>query len=508
MGSEQKILKLNELASNLDLLRNNHKKVVLCHGVFDLLHVGHIRYFKQARTYGDVLVVTITPDRYVDKGPERPAFNENIRAEVVAELDCVDYVAINEWPTAENTLQLLKPHFYAKGSEFKEIGSDYTGKIDAEMEVVKKIGARIIFTEDIVFSSTNLINRFLSNMPEEVREYLHIFRHRHNIDEIFETLDHMSNLRVLIVGDTIIDDYQYCETLGKSSKDPILALKYLSNDLFAGGVLAIANHVANFTDQVQLVSVLGEKDSHREFIQQSLNPHITMELFSKKDSPTLIKRRFLDGHSLNKLWEIYIMDDSSLPEDINQELCRWVKDRISDFDLIIAADFGHGTITSKLIRILTAEAPFLAVNTQANAGNRRFHTISRYPRANFLCLAEHEIRLEARNLTGPLRPIMERLAKKLSVQRLVITMGRKGCLVYGLDGNFINVPSLSSNVVDRIGAGDALFSLTSMAAAQSVNDEILGFIGNVAGAQAVNILGNQKSIEKLNLKKFIKTLLK
>ncbi|MBI4763533.1 MAG: adenylyltransferase/cytidyltransferase family protein [Deltaproteobacteria bacterium] len=508
MGSEQKILKLDQLTSNLELLRNDQKKIVLCHGVFDLLHVGHLRYFKQARTYGDVLVVTITPDRYVDKGPERPAFNENIRAEVVAELDCVDYVAINEWPTAENTLKLLRPHFYAKGSEFKAAGSDYTGKIDAEMEVVKNIGAQIIFTEDIVFSSTHLINRFLSNMPEEVRDYLRLFRHRHNIDEIFEILDHLSSLRVLIIGDTIIDDYQYCETLGKSSKDPILALRYLSNDLFAGGGLAIANHVANFADQVHLVTVLGEKDSYREFIQQNLNPNISTEFFSKKDAPTLIKRRFLDGHSLNKLLEIYIMDDSSLPEDINQEICRWVKERISDFDLIIAADFGHGTISSKLIRILTAEAPFLAVNTQANAGNRRFHTISRYPRVNFLCLAEHEIRLEARNLNGPLRPIMERLAKKLSVQRLVITMGRKGCLVYGLDGNFINVPSRSSTVVDRIGAGDAFFSLTSLAAAQGVNDEILGFIGNVAGAQAVNILGNQKSINKMNLKKFITTLLK
>jgi bifunctional ADP-heptose synthase (sugar kinase/adenylyltransferase) len=315
-------------------------------------------------------------------------------------------------------------------------------------------------------------------------------------------------LKVLIIGDTIIDDYQYCETLGKSSKDPILALKYLSNDLFAGGVLAIANHVANFADQVKLVTVLGEKDSYQEFIQRNLNPNISMEYFLKKNSPTLVKRRFLDGHSLNKLWEIYIMDDSSLPENINNDLCQWVKNRISDFDLIIAADFGHGTISNKLIRILTAEAPFLAVNTQANAGNRRFHTISRYPRANFICLAEHEIRLETRSLTGPLRPMMEKLAKKLSVQRLVVTMGRKGCLVYGQDGNFINVPSLSANVVDRIGAGDALFSLTSMAATMGVNDEILGFIGNVAGAQAVTILGNQKSIGKLSLKQFMTTLLK
>src|SRR4030043_2067403 len=162
MENHEKIKKLEELAKILQLYRSQNKKIVYCHGVFDLLHIGHIRHLEQARRMGDVLVVTITPDRYVDKGPHRPAFTENLRTEAIASLNCVDYVAINQWLTAEETLRLLRPDFYVKGSEFKNISSDMTGKIGREEQVVQEIGATLAFTKDITFSSTNLINRYLS----------------------------------------------------------------------------------------------------------------------------------------------------------------------------------------------------------------------------------------------------------------------------------------------------------------------------------------------------------
>ena len=154
-----KILEMSEVASRIALHKSEGKTIVHCHGCFDLMHPGHIKYFQAAKTMGDVLLVTISPDRFVDKGPDRPVFNEDLRAESIAALECVDYVAINKWPTAEETLRLIRPDIYVKGQEFENM-EDKTGKIQKEVEVIKEIGAEIRFTHEIVFSSTKLLNQY------------------------------------------------------------------------------------------------------------------------------------------------------------------------------------------------------------------------------------------------------------------------------------------------------------------------------------------------------------
>ena len=160
-NGKTKIFELEELAVLLQGLRKKDKKVVLCHGVFDLLHIGHIRHFQQAKEMGDILVVTVTPDRYVNKGAGRPAFPDSLRVEAIAALDCVDYVSINQWPMAVETIQLLRPDFYVKGPDYKEKVTDYTGGIGLEESAVRAIGGELVFTEDITFSSSTLINRHL-----------------------------------------------------------------------------------------------------------------------------------------------------------------------------------------------------------------------------------------------------------------------------------------------------------------------------------------------------------
>ena len=154
-----KIIGLEELAETLQSLKSERKKIVLCHGCFDLMHPGHIKYFQAAKRMGDILVVTVTSDRYVDKGPDRSVFNENLRAESIAALECVDYVAVNKWSTAEETLRLLRPHIYVKGQEFENL-EDKTGKLQKEYDVLKEIRAEIRFTHEIVFSSTQLLNKY------------------------------------------------------------------------------------------------------------------------------------------------------------------------------------------------------------------------------------------------------------------------------------------------------------------------------------------------------------
>lgn len=161
-----KIFPLKELARQLEQARKPDKKVALCHGCFDLMHPGHIKYLQSAKSMGDILVVTVTPDQFVDKGPGRPAFNQTLRTESLAALQCVDYVAVNLWPTAEDTLRLLRPDFYVKGQEFEQL-EDKTGKIQKEFEVLKEIGAEMRFTHEVVFSSTELINKYVKPAKTE-----------------------------------------------------------------------------------------------------------------------------------------------------------------------------------------------------------------------------------------------------------------------------------------------------------------------------------------------------
>ena len=155
--SKAKILDIKKLAKKIEDLKSRGKRIVHCHGCFDLMHPGHIKYFQAAKKMGDFLVVTVTPDIYVDKGPGRPIFAENLRTESIAALECVDFVAINKWPTAVETLKLLKPSIYVKGQEFENL-EDKTGKLQKELEAIKEVGAEIGFTHEIVFSSTKLIN--------------------------------------------------------------------------------------------------------------------------------------------------------------------------------------------------------------------------------------------------------------------------------------------------------------------------------------------------------------
>ena len=237
MAPNGKILSLDSLAATLKTLRTAGKRIVLCHGVFDLLHVGHVRHFEQARKMGDTLVVTLTPDRYVNKGVGRPAFTETLRAEFLASLRCVDFVSINCWPTAVETIRLLRPQVFAKGSEFRGL-NDTIGHVSKEADAVREAGGEIAFTDDLVYSSSGLINQYLSPYPDAVRDYLTDFASFGTQRRSAGVAPRGRGTCVLVVGETIIDEYTYCEAIGKSGKEPVLASRFVGMDRFGGGVLA------------------------------------------------------------------------------------------------------------------------------------------------------------------------------------------------------------------------------------------------------------------------------
>ncbi len=507
MGIEKKIKSIAELVDIVSELKAQGKRVVHCHGVFDLLHIGHIRYFRQAAQWGDVLIVTLSPDRFVDKGPHRPAFTEVLRAEAVASQSVVDYVAVNEWPTAEELLREVRPDVYVKGSDFKSIESDPTGKLQLEADVCAEIGAEIKLTEEIVFSSTNLINRFMSSFSDDVQEYLEMFRSRYSIDEIETILDKMADLSVTVVGDTILDDYQYCSPLGASSKEPVMAFNHMDGDLFAGGVLAIANHLSHLVKEVRLFTVLGEKDSQEEFIRENLNENVAPYFEFQKDAPTLRKRRYIEGYSLTKLFEIYHMDETGLDRERDERFRKALMVQAVQSDLVIAADFGHGAI-STLCREALVASPFLAVNTQANAGNRGYHTISGYGRADFVSLAEPELRLDTRDKQTGVIPLTDIVRERVGAYMVAVTRGKKGSYIQRSDGTGVLVPAFAQKVVDKVGSGDAFFSIASLAACLKVQPELVAFLGNVVGSIAVGIIGNKKPVTRQAIMKHVTSLLK
>lgn len=503
-----KIQDMEALAQILEQERSRGRKIVHCHGVFDLVHIGHIRHFNVAKDMGDILVVSLTEDVNVNKGPDRPVFKQDLRAEVLAALDCVDYVAINKWPTAVKTIELLKPHIYVKGSEYQQAQDDVTGGIQLEEAAVRAVGGEIAFTDDIVFSSSTLINKHMPVLPEDVREYLSGFSRRHATADILGYLESARALRVLVVGETIIDEYQYCEQIGKSAKEPVLAVKYLSTEKYPGGVLAIANHVANFCDHVGLLTFLGEKGEDEKFVRESLSDNVKTMFSYKEDSPTIVKRRFVENYLLQKLFEVYEMNGDELGKEQGMAVCAKLEEIMPEYDVVIVADYGHGMMTPDVIDVLCDKAPFLAINTQSNAGNKGLSTISKYPRADFVSLAGHEILLEERASDRDFKRMILNVSRKLECENVLVTQGKVGNQIYNKSEGYFEVPAFGGQVVDRMGAGDAVLSLASLCVAQGAPMEVVAFIANVVGAQAITMMGHESFIQPVPLIKHITTLLK
>lgn len=504
-----KVMELTELAAALDQERAAGRTVVLCHGVFDMLHPGHIKHFEAAKRQGDVLVVTLTPDRFVNKGPGRPVFGQNIRAETVAALEQVDFVAVNEWPTAVETIKRLKPNVYVKGSDYRDRDDDITGKILEEERAIESVGGVVHFTDEITFSSSSLINQYLAPFSPEARDFLAEFKERHDARSVIDSFQRARDLKVLIIGDTIIDEYHYCQGMGKSAKDNIIAMRFLSEERFAGGVLAAANHLAGFVGDVTLLTCLGTSNDSEEFVRDHIAPGVTPVIFEQDGVPTVVKRRYLDPTFLNKMFEIaYLSEADFLSLSVEKQILDWLEAHLHEFDAVLVTDFGHGLITPKINALLCRQAPFLALNVQSNSANLGFNLVTKYARADFVCIDEPEVRLACHDRVSSVEKLAARVSAKLKCDHVVVTRGHRGSMSYVRGEGVTSVPVLSSEVVDRIGAGDAFFAATAPCVKLGLETGMIGLLGNAVGAMQVLIVGNRSAVDPTQLFKYVVTLLK
>jgi rfaE bifunctional protein nucleotidyltransferase chain/domain len=478
--------------------------------VFDLVHMGHVRHLEAARSEGDVLVVTLTADRFVNMGPGRPIFGQEMRAEMLAALEYVDYVAVNHAPDAAAVLDAIKPDVYVKGSDYENPEDDITGKINQERAAVERHGGRLIFTRDITFSSSNLINRYLDIYDPALRDFLSALRAGGAIDRIPALIESAKGMKVTVVGDAIIDEYQYVGPLGKSAKEHMIATLYQGTETFAGGVFAAANHVADFCAEVDLISTLAEECPYEALIRQSLKPNVNLHVVRVGDRPTTRKLRFVDqGGYMRKLFEVYFMDDRPLPEGDRKSLAELVARQVPASDVVIVTDFGHGMVSPELIDILRADSRFLAVNAQTNAGNQGYNLITKYRDADYVCIDAPEARFATGDKYSDIAEVVSEVLPRLTgCRKAVVTHGSNGAYAFSPEEGIVRIPAFTKTVIDTVGAGDAFFAVTAPLVAAGGRMVDVGFVGNAAGAMKVGIVGHRQSIEKIPLMKFVNTLLK
>lgn len=487
-----KILSLKDLKKKISEIKNKNKIVGLCHGVFDLVHIGHIEHFKEAKNSCDVLCVTITKDKFVKKTPGTPIFSEETRSNFLSSIQYIDFIAINEWSDAVNTIKLLKPNIYIKGPDYKSAKNDLSRKINSEVKIAKEIGCKLIYTNAPTQSSTKIINNNTNYIfDDSQKNFLSQIKKLTDKENILDLFNRIKKLKVSIIGEAIIDQYIKCDPLGKSGKEPILMFKKIKSTLYAGGSLHIANNISSLVKNVELLTMIGDDMKYFDFIKKKLNKNIKSVFYKKKNSTTILKTRYIDQFNNNKIFGTYDFTENDLDlKNVNSLL-----KKLSTIkrDIIIISDFSHGFLNKKIIKkIIEKKNSFIAVNAQLNASNILYHNLMNYNGTDLLIINENEIRHEMRDKENDIELIVKKFCLNFRTKYIVVTRGSNGSLLYfPRSKKFYYAPAFASKVIDKIGAGDTMLIIISLCLGIGFNPLVSLFLGNIAGRISVETLGNQ-----------------
>jgi cytidyltransferase-like protein len=478
----RKILSVADLAAVRERMRD--KTIVLCHGAFDLVHMGHVLHFEEAASFGDVLVVTLTADQYITK-KRSVSFTEEYRARQVAALEIVDYVAIVNEPSAVAAIESLRPDVYVKGSEYSNLLLDKTANIFREKRLVESYGGRVHFTTGETFSSTKL-SHFLQASPEAVqdnpllRNEKVIFRDvsalKFRLDEVKALLVKASGLRVGLLGETIVDEWVDITVTNLSQKSRCVAGQETARVRQVGAAGIIALHLSSFVKQV---------DCFTNGAVGDLAPNIHVTTLT--ESP-LVKTRFVDRDSGLPLFESKILD---LP-NVSRELPDF-----DDYDLMLIADFGHGLLDARAInqKIARKKRCFVAAMAQVNSSNYGYNLPVKYVGADYYSLNRTEAELSLHERDVPPDELLDRMATLLRCRALSVTDGKQGVVVKTGDETFA-LPTLSTSVVDTIGCGDAYFALSSVAACLGMPAKLVGLAGSIGAAAMTQRRCNERPVSE------------
>jgi len=491
-------------------IKKENKTIGLCHGVFDLIHPGHIIHFEQASEMADVLVVSITSAKYVRKGPGRPFFNDEMRMKFLSAIECIDYVMLSEGYTVDDVIEMVEPDYYIKGEEYANEDADVTANMKPERELVEKHGGCVRYTSGQVFSSTKLINRGLSGLPKDVMAYMEEAVKRFTIDDIVALSEKIRDLKILVVGETIIDRYTYCNVQGLMSKNTAYSARLLGTEDYIGGAAAVARHIAAWCPNVSYMSVIGDEDEFEKKLQELRTHNINLQLIKSDSFPTIVKHRYLSPDQKREEYtKIFVINNIPENPKLDQKASSELKERldscIEEYDAVFVCDFGHGLFDEELIQLIEAKAKLMLLNCQTNSSNCGMNTITKYDRADIFSLDQKELKLAIRQYADENKGVQD-LRIILGASACFLTKGSKGA--FGVDDTETEeCPAFTLSVKDTIGAGDAFYSVAGIFAAAGAPLAISTVMGNVAGALATNIVGNKKSVDRADALKFVGTLM-
>lgn len=503
MEPAEKITDLQRLLEILESRRESNT-VVHCHGVFDLLHIGHIRHLHWAKSNGDILVVSITQDEYVNKGPHRPVFSCQMRAEVVAALDVVDYVIVSNWPTAVNLLESLQPDIYVKDIEYKFKNDS---RFTEELNAVEKYGGKVLFSTEDKNSSSNVLKKTTFNIS--TFNYLESFKERRSSDIPSQLISDLHNLRILIIGDIYIDEYCLGTHIGKIRRDSLLDFTVEKKITSLGGIGLLANICSQFSKHVDVISVLGGSESLQEQIEKQLNNSVGKTWFFRERGKTPTNIRYIEkGVVPRNIFHVTELENVESPELLPEELISTIHDREKNYDLILVGDYGFGSIAPMITDGNAQLSEKFFVFAPINAGNRGFSTIEKYSQFKFGCLNEDELRMICRDRYSNIEQLIEMLTQMISCETLAITQGNFGCTMWSRQNGTYTIPALAIKPHDISRAREYFFVISSLLNRTNIELEVSGLYANAFAALSMNIEGGSRVVTAHELERFVERLLK
>jgi cytidyltransferase-like protein len=465
--------------------KNKKLKIGLCHGVFDILHHGHLEHFIEAKKKVDILVVSVTSKPFVNKGPRQPLYSDKERINLLNSIKYIDYVFLNKKKDSINVIKSLKPNFYFKGKDY--LNSDSHGNLQIEIGHLKKNNGTINFTQTNLLSSTKIFNKnyeWTSAQKKSLREISKI-----NSKDIQEVFDKLSQRTINIIGEPIIDRYVNCDILGTTTKDPAISVLSKNDISIGGGVLAAAKMAATFVKKVNLFTYGDPK-----YLKNLIKPFNNINIINfSKNKVVQCKTRYTNSNRGEKLIQITNLNKNVFS---NNEIKKCISNlkKIKNQNLIIC-DFGVGLFENKILKFINKSKLKKYLNVQTNSVNYGFNLFNKYKKAYYLSLDTREwsLGLNKSNLNTDL------IKKKTKAFNFVSMTRGKGGSIFFTKNRFYESPVFINSVKDTTGSGDAFFIITSLLIAELTKNMLVPFIGNLYAGMHGQNLGNKKIITKQEL---------
>ena len=465
------------------------KTVVMCHGVFDLVHPGHIRHLLYAKTKANILVASLTADIHIAKAQYRPFVPQDLRALNLAALEMVDYVLIDEEATPLGNLSRVQPDFFAKGYEYQDGGVH--PRTQQEIDAIEKYGGELLFTPgDIVYSSSALIE---SGPPNISIDKLLMLMQADGVDfdRLHKVLGKFKGIAVHVVGDTIVDSLTHTTMIGGMTKTPTPSVRFDSRQDFIGGAAIVAQHLAAAGADVTFSTVLGD-DPMKDFVLEGLERSgVTVRPIIDRTRPTTQKNAFVCADY--RLLKVDTLDNRSISDHIVETIAEQIAQTRSD--AVVFSDFRHGIFNRRTIPALTDAIPRGSFRVADSQVASRWGNILDFKGFDLVTPNEREARFAMADQDTGVRPLAGQLHEESGCRMVVLKLGDRGVLTCrpgkGNDlRSFFVVDSLVERVVDAVGAGDALLAYATLAMVADGSEVTATILGSVAAALECEIDGN------------------